>query len=415
MTNVQQRVNESALEASSLSKVRKWLAGTKTDVPALETKSRTFAALMSQSGGWNAMGSITTNRLISEGYCSNPIVFRAVNLITQNFASIDYVVKKDGAVCDEHPSLKLVRRPNPTQDQHAFFEEMALSLTLTGNLYIKAVTDALGKPCELYVLNASYMRVIPGQNGFPSAYEYTVNGVSRRSAIDPNDGTCSILHIKLSNPKDHWHGLSPLEPARFAIDLYNKITRQNLAVLKNGARPLGLLMFKNHKLENDQRARLEEDLKARYEDTSNAGRTLILEGHDFDWKRIDCQEDVSFPEGKNIATHEIAHALGIPEILMRLLNQEAFATYREARKALFEETIFPLANKCLRALNRWLMPMLGDSDACFEIDEESVPALATRLESLWKRTKDVTVLTVNEQRAQLGFEPIEGGDRLRGN
>ena len=117
---------------------------------------------------------------------------------------------------------------------------MVAHLLLAGNAYIEAVTLD-GRPRELYALRPDRMRVVPGPDGWPEAYEYHVAGRSVRfeqgAALPP------ILHLTHFHPLDDHYGLAPLEAAGVAVDTHNAAAAWNKSLLDNAARPSGALVY----------------------------------------------------------------------------------------------------------------------------------------------------------------------------
>jgi phage portal protein BeeE len=85
------------------------------------------------------------------------------------------------------------------------------------------------------------MRVVPGADGWPGAYDYCVGTQSvryeQRGEVPP------ILHLTLFHPTDDHYGLSPMEAAATALDVHNAAGAWNKALLDNAARPSGALVF----------------------------------------------------------------------------------------------------------------------------------------------------------------------------
>ena len=127
------------------------------------------------------------------------------------------------------------------------------------------------------------MKVIPGPDGWPEAFEYTAAGVSVRIGNEPVPGVRPVLHMKLFHPANDHYGLSPIEAASSAIDLHNAAARWNKALLDNSARPSGALVYTSGQhLTAEQFARLKGELEESFQGTRNAGRPLLLEGG-LDW------------------------------------------------------------------------------------------------------------------------------------
>src|SRR6185503_19353792 len=187
-----------------------------------------------------------------------------------------------GAELAAHPLLDLIRRPNPRQDGPAFLDAIASHLLLAGNAYIEAVSlpDGNAQVRELYCLRPDRMKVVPGPDGWPAAFDYTVAGQTVR--FDQSASLPPVLHLSLFNPLDDHYGQSPLEAAAIAVDTHNAAAAWNKALLDNAARPSGALVF-DGVLGDDTVARLKRTLDAEYTGTANAGRPLLLEGG-LDWK-----------------------------------------------------------------------------------------------------------------------------------
>ena len=87
------------------------------------------------------------------------------------------------------------------------------------------------------------MKVVPGADGWPAAYEYTrrrAHGALRRSR---RGAAAPILHLALFHPLDDHYGFAPLEAAAVALDIHNAAASWNKALLDNAARPSGALVY----------------------------------------------------------------------------------------------------------------------------------------------------------------------------
>ena len=178
--------------------------------------------------------------LARAGYTRNAIVHRAVRLIAESVGGLTFVLYEGAAELNQHPLLDLLARPNLRQDGASLLEAVSSHLLLAGNAYIEAVGIA-GEPAanvrELYALRPDRMKVVPGPDGWPQAFEYTVASSTVRfeqaAALPP------ILHLTQFNPLDDYYGLSPLEAAAVAVDTHNAAASWNKALLDNAARPSG--------------------------------------------------------------------------------------------------------------------------------------------------------------------------------
>ena len=77
----------------------------------------------------------------------------------------------------------------------------------------------------------------------------------------------------------------------------------------------------------------------------------------------------------------------------------------------WRSTVLPLVNRTAAALTQWLAPAFGD-ELRLEIDTDRIDALSSDRAALWERVTKAPFLTVNEQRAAVGYGAIADGDRL---
>lgn len=353
--------------------------------------------------------------LVTEGYQSNVIVFRCVNLIARNVSMPPWILYDRDHEVEKHPLTSLLKNPNPVQNRGAFIEALIGYLLLSGNAYIEAIGEE-SHIKELYLLRPDRVQIIPGENGVPKAYVYQINNKKRIIPVDMNSGLSPILHLKLFHPLHDWYGMSPIEAAASSIDQHNAVSTHNLSLLQNGGRPSGALVVRRRddtesSLTVEQRMSLKEELSRLYEGNKNAGRLMVLEG-DLDWREMGLSpKDLDFVGGKNLSSREIAQAYGVPSMLVGVPGDATFANYKEARFHLWEDTILPLLHMVMGEMNRWLVPNFSDT-LWFSYDADAIPALSMRRETLWNRIQSATFLTINEKRHALGYSPLPNGDTL---
>jgi HK97 family phage portal protein len=388
--------------------------------PAERKVSATGAVIVANAGvGQPRYTPARYDRLAAEGFNANAVAYRCVTDIAQGIGSLAWTLRRRGSAdfLETHPLLSLLTRPNPALSGARLLETVASFYLLAGNSYIEGVAPSGdAAPRELWPLRPDRMRVIPGPQGLPEGYEYEANGRKARWAADPIAGRSPILHVKSFHPTDDWYGLSRIEAAARAIDAHNDSGAHNLALLQNGARPSGAVVFKptdaaGHaaQLTEQQRREIQEQLEERFQGPRNAGRPLFLEG-DFAWLEMGLSpKDMDFLQLKAMSAREIALAFGYPAYLLGLPEGATFSNVAEARLHLWEQTILPLADLLRDELANWLLPRFGD-DLELDYDRDRISALAERRRQVWERVARADFLTLNERRAEVGYGPVEGGD-----
>jgi HK97 family phage portal protein len=375
---------------------------------APETKASATGPVIAWSGaGRVAWSPRDTGSLTRAGFVGNPVGFRSIKLIAEAAAALPLVLQDAERRYEAHPLLELIGRPNPAQGRAELFEALYGQLLLSGNGYLEAVSDGGGRPAELHVLRSDRMSLVPGADGWPVAYDYTVG--ARKHRFEVSGPQPPVLHIRSFHPLDDHYGLSPMQAAASAIDVHNAASAWSKALLDNAARPSGAIVFRGAdgqgSLSADQYDRLVSEMESYHMGARNAGRPMLLEGG-LDWKPMGFSpSDMEFHKTKEAAAREIALAFGVPPMLLGIPGDATYANYQEANRALYRLTVVPLAQKVAAAVAHWLSAFHGETVE-LRPDLDQVPALAAERDSQWRRIAEADFLTDAEKRALLGLPRI---------
>jgi len=355
-------------------------------------------------GGRVAWSPRDATSLARTGFAGNPVGFRCVKLIAETAAALPVVARDRGRRFDVHPVLALLARPNAGQGRAELLESLYGHLLLSGDSYLEVVADDSGAPVELHALRPDRMRVIPGADGWPVAYEYKVGG--RKHRFDMTGALAPICHLRSFHPQDDHYGLSALQAAAAALDVHNAASRWSKALLDNAARPSGAIVYKGvdgqGQLGAEQYARLQDEMESYHQGAANAGRPMLLEGG-LDWKPMGFSpSDMEFQKTKEAAAREVALAFGVPPMLLGLPGDATYANYAESHRAFYRLTVLPLASKVLASLSNWLAGYTGDA-LILAPDLDEIPALSAERETRWRRISEAGFLTDAQKRALLGL------------
>lgn len=366
-------------------------------------------ALMVPTGaGWSR----ATDRraYIRDGYQLNAVIYRAIREIVLAASGIKIELHRGDTLVERHPILDLLARPNPMQAWGQFLAETLIDRQLFGE---QAIVGAGGpRFAELWPVRPIDVEIAPGAGGMPRRYEFKKNGTALSFDVDPATGASDMFFAKLHNPDDYWRGQSPLMAAGLAGDTHNAGMRWNYSLLRNGARPSGLIKFEGDPGEQTL-ARLREWFKKSMTGASNAGEIpMLVEGAE--WVQIDqSPRDMDYLSTMKEAAKLIASALGVP---LPLIDNDAstFNNLEQAKERFYTDTVIPMMLDFLGALSNWLAPRWGE-DFRLGMDMDSIPALEAMRQRKFDRAvkaKQAGVLTVNEAREMLGYDAIAGGDVL---
>jgi HK97 family phage portal protein len=342
-------------------------------------------------------------------------------MIAEAAASVPLLLYEGAEEIAEHPLLDLLARPNPVCSAPDLLEAWYGFLLVSGNAYLEAVAVG-GQLRELHALRPDRIKVVPGSDGWPEAFDYSAGGRSVRFAGEVVPGVRPILHVKLFHPANDHYGMSPIEAAATAIDIHNTASKWNKALLDNSARPSGALVYtaRDGNLSIEQYDRLKAELEQGFQGAAHAGRPLLLEGG-LDWKSMSLSpKDMDFIEAKHVAAREIALALGIPPMLLGIPGDNTYSNYQEATRTFWRSTVLPLVSRTAKSLSAWLAPAFASpalslskgGGPALELrpDLDAIEALSVEREALWARLEKATFLTPNEKRAAVGYGPLEGSD-----
>ena len=336
--------------------------------------------------------------LCRDGFARNPIAHRCVRLIAESAASIP--LRSTDA-----QASRLLARSLPDRTAVETLEAFYGYLQLGGTAFLEAVLSG-DAPLALIAHAPDQFKMGRDAQGRATGWEHRLEGRARRFPRDSATGRCALFHMRLFNPADDCHGLSPLSAAAQAVDLHNRGGVWAKALLENSARPSGALVHdpaSGERLTDDQFERLKSELESHYSGPSAAGRPLVLEGG-LDWKTISMSPtDMDFIQLRREAAREIALAFGVPPMLLGLPGDNSYANYREANQAFWRQTIIPLVHKTALGLQGWLAGFFGDQIQ-ITLDLDAVPALAEERAVLWKRLSDARFISEDEARALAGLE-----------
>ena len=329
-----------------------------------------------------------------EVYRRNPVGQRAVRLVAGMLGALPlYAAEGDSE------AARIV-------GADGLLEGIAANLLLHGNAYAQLITGDAGEPAEICLLRPERVSVVTDEHGWPAAYLYRVAGRTTRLERMDALGRRQIAHLKSLHPRDDHYGMGCLEAACAAATVHNGASRWNKALLDNAARPSGALVYEpadGSTLSTDQFSRLKDELAGEFSGSGNVGRPLLLEGG-LKWQALSMTPaDMDFVALKEGAARDIALAFGVPPVLVGLPGDATYANAREAGRALYRQTILPMASRILSGLSAMLGDWLGP--VTLAVDSDQLSELAEDRSKLWEQVGAASFLSEEEKREQLGFGP----------
>jgi len=341
-----------------------------------------------------------------EGYGCNPTIYRCISLIAQNFAKVPlYLKDKNGEIVEEHPIVDLLKRPNPDEGGVEFRTAGASWYLLTGNTFSEIIKE--GDTAHLWHYQP-YDISITGRGPMPASY-YFMKGKPNQKQwdVEPTSGHSTMLHWRTFNPapSSPRFGQAPLQAGAKAGDTYNAGTDWRFSALKNGGSAGGLVTVEG--IDDPQRKQLDEIIRQSMSGSSNAKRIVSINA-DAKFQQIGMNmKDADWLAGSKLNAQEIASVFGVPTQMLGIEGSQTFANYEQARMSFWVDTVMPMLDLYVSELTRWLMPAfeVEGYEICY--NTEDIEALEPQRKERRTELLDTEVLTLNEKREVIGYEPID--------
>lgn len=328
---------------------------------------------------------------VNNAYKHVEVVSRAVNLIVDLFAMVDYDVKDTlpftGLTDLRQKSIyKILNyKPNPYQDANSFRRDLCLDFLLQGDAFI--YFDG----ANFYHWKASAVEIVPDPVTRVAGYKY--DGGAK---IYPPE---NVLHIRDNGVDTKYRGWSRINAALDSLGVREDMVTYQKQFFKEGISP-GLIFTTPQALGHGLKERM-RDQWAREYSNKRPGRPMILDAG-LEAKSLG-QDDFSKLEFSGTVTEKerlALVALGVPPILLDSGNN---ANLRPNIDLLFNLTIIPMVRKFIAVYEGFF---------AFDIKELTyeIPALAPDAKAQSDRLTALVnngVMTGQEARSELRLEKIE--------
>lgn len=395
--------------------------------PVVETKSAgtvlgigdTMARLLE----FGINGSATTPAAAIHLYNESSAVSVPINGIAEPFSGITPVLmdRTTGEMTTQHPAIDLINSPSPYYDRSLFLETLGKNYLITNESYVVMLGNISRPPLELQPISPKNVSVMPAEDG--ASGSMLISGVSltgnytrltERRRVRYIDGSLrELTQIRGYSTKDNGllRGESKLVSAAAEARQHIQGNKHNISLLENGGR-LSLMFHNSADLDQDDYDVLKSRIKAQF--GGNAGAIGVTSGGDLTVEEFGVNnKDMDFAILQDAARTACALTYRYPLPLINV-SASTLNNYREAKLALYDDAVLPLADKIFTGLSHALLPRFGLDRAryviTYNIDE--ITALKLRRNEELKLRKELAVETDNELRQMIGREPLAGGDDL---
>lgn len=393
----------------------------------VETKSSTQVLGLSEELGsflkFGSTGTAVTPTSAMNLYNKSTAVSIPINYIAEAFASINPVLKEGNEIITNHPVLELLQMPSPFFTQDLFLESLGKNYLITGECELIALGNINRPPLELQPINPKNVTINEGQSGLATsmivsgeslvgAYNLVQRG---RSVRYLRNNLAEIKQIRNYSTRNNSliRGQSPLVSASAEVRQNIEGNNHNVSLLVNGGR-VSLVFNFDADLSDDDFQATKQRVLEQYGGTGNAGQIGVTSGGKLDIKELGTSnKDMDFAQLQTMARIAVALQYKFP---LPLLSTEAstFNNYKEAKAALFDDAVLPLADRIFGGLSDFLLPRFGldPSKVRITYSMDQITALTSRRNEELKLRRELNLESLNEMRTLIGREPVDGGDTV---
>ena len=398
--------------------------GTKV-IPPVEKKSSTVPLGVGLSSflRFGMQGGATTPGGAMHLYEQSSAVATPIDYIADSFSSIRPVLREveSRSIIRRHPILDRLNVPSDDYDGRLFAEVLATDYLITGEAGIVAIGNINRPPLALQPINPSNISVVEGSDG--RAASIIVGGVTMPGVYVANrtkngvryirDNLTEIKFIRRYSTKNNalLRGQSRLVSAAAEVRQHIEGNKHNVSLLENGGRLSLVFAFKND-MELDDLAETEEKINYQFGGSERAGSMVVTAGDDLDVKEVGKSNlDMDFAILHKMTKESVANRYKFPLVLLST-DAATFNNMENGMVSLYDNAVLPLSDTLYGAISDWLLPRYGEDPAKLQItyDMDQITALTGRRNVELKDLKALGVLTINELRTLMGWEPVKGGD-----
>lgn len=331
----------------------------------------------------------------------NSDVFTAIDIIAKDIASTSIKFNDtDSYLEDDKKILKLLnKRPNPYLDAWHFKYIIVANMLLNGNSYIEIVRDKNNTPIELYHMQNSAVSI--EQVDDKIKYNY-IDEVDGHVQLDTED----VLHFRMFT-LDGFNGYSPLFALANEIGISMGSKKFLDEFFKNGGTSTAVLKYQEGRYSDEELSLIRQNFE-KSQLKNNNGLVMLDDTMTFERLKVPT-EVLNFLNSYKFSTQQVAKAFGLP--ISKLGIETVNTSLKDSGIEYYRNTLYPIFSMMNAEIEEKLFvqspyEITLDYDVSRLVDSDPQVKLERVTQLFTKK-----VITLNEARAQFGFDPVENGDK----
>lgn len=342
------------------------------------------------------------------GYMDSEAIYSIVNKIAGTASAVPMkMVTAEGEDIESHWVLDLLENPNPDNTFKELLFNYYVYLLSIGNSFIYSPKLDSGRTTELWTMPSDLVNVMSGPFWEP-VYGYRfIEG--NQEIMFPKE---TVMHGKLFNPRflsGSWvYGLSPIEVAAEVIRALNAGVQRQAMLAETGAPPFIISSETPEGLTPPQQEMLEDTYKKKYTDDGDVSSPMLT-GTPVKVQRVGVSSaDLELIAASDNGWAILCNIYGVDSILFNDKRASTYNNVEQVREDFYEHTIRSLNLAFAERLKKFLIP---NETNRFEFDYSNIAVLQKAFYTKAQTVDALTVLTMDEKREILGYEPMKESDK----
>ena len=330
-------------------------------------------------------------------------VYRCVELISDSVAILPIDIEtKDGKYLPNHQLYQVFDNRDNLLDKYTFIKMLIQSVLLKGNgfAFINRYQD--GSVKSLRFLESGDVTV--NYNKETGKLYYTAPLISKKQIEAVN-----MIHLK----KFSYDGVNGISVLSFASNSVknSKNTEQSASDFFSNGRNLAGILKVNSPLTPQQTKDIKNAWNETY--TNNGQGIAVLQGN-MDFQPISVSSaDAQMIESRHFNVTDICRWFGVSPVLLGEEGGSQYNVVESLQREFILHTLLPYVKMIEEEFNRKLLKLSEINDINIKFDIEFLLKANKKDEAEYLvALSNNGLLTPNECRLQLGYQPIEGGDKL---
>lgn len=337
-------------------------------------------------------------KAVDDGYKNTNMVYRCVNIITDNMITLDFEVQdKEGNPIPDHPVGALLDNPNPAMPANVVKSIWWKQLELIGTCYIRFHD---GPTPELWPLYPDKVRIIPSleKGKLIKGYRFENNlGIAGNNInLLPDE----VIQLKQVDPADGLAGISALRAGFRHVDILSEMDKWNYNAFINRVLADVIISVKAENISADEIDIIRESIERQISGSDNARKAIIAPGGTSVDKFSQTAVEMDFIESKKLTREDIAISYGVPLPMLGIYDNGTFNNVESAKRDFWEDTLIPKADNFCDTMT-WFFKSVGllNPDQKVVYKKQSIKALQR---NYTERVKDSVIVQAMLMKA--GYE-----------